>query len=197
MKINAIVGLVVVLTVLPLAAQSNSVGVWYSTAQIDDTEGLTFDDAKGDALSFNHFWTPSLSTEFAIHSLRSKAGVDVDGQRVLSAGKLKLRPITADVQWHFLRDSRFSPYVGAGVAYVLADDLSSEDFDLAGIGTVDIGNEFTWNANAGLDIWVYRSFGVAIDGKYIALEPDAKAAGGSEKLKLNPLVISAGVKFRF
>ena len=197
MRIKTIIALVVVLTALPLAAQSNDIGFWYSTAQLDDTDALTFDDAKGDAITFNHFWTRSLSTEFAIHSVRSKAGIDIDGERVLSAGRLKLRPVTADVQWHFLRDSRFSPYVGAGLAYVIADDLSSEDFDLAGIGRVEIDNEVTWNANVGLNIWVYRSFGVALDANYIALETDSKAATGSEKLKLNPLMISAGVKVRF
>ncbi len=197
MKVRAIVILAIALTALPLAAQSNDIGLWFSMAQVKDTGGLNFDDAKGDAISFNHFWGGSLSTEFTVHSLRSKAGVDVDGTRVLSAGKLKMRPITANVQWHLLRGSMVSPYVGAGLAYVTTSDLSSNDFDQAGIGRVKIDNTTTWNANAGVNIGIGRSFAVAVDGKYIALEPDATAAGSSEKLKLNPLVISAGVKLRF
>ncbi len=197
MKVQAIVTLAVALTALPLAAQSNDIGLWFSMAQVKDSAGLTFDDAKGDGISFNHFWGGSLSTELTVHSLRSKAGVDVGGTRALSAGKLKMRPIIANVQWHLLRGSMFSPYVGAGLAYVTTSDLSSKDFDLAGIGRVKIDNKATWNANAGVNIGIGRSFAVAVDGKYIALEPDATAAGSSEKLKLNPLVISAGVKLRF
>jgi outer membrane protein W len=197
MKIHAIVALAIALTTPPLAAQSNDIGLWFSTAQIKDTGGLTFDDAKGDGVSFNHFWRGSLSTEFTIHSLSSKAGVDFAGTRVLSAKKLKLRPITANVQWHLLRGTMFSPYAGAGIAYVTSSDLSSSDLDLAGIGTVKVGNKITWDANAGLNIDFGRSFAVAVDGKYIAYQPDAKANGLSEKLKLNPLVISAGVKLRF
>ena len=197
MKIHAIVALAIAFTALPLAAQSNDIGLWFSTAQMKDTSGFTFDDAKGDGISFNHFWRGPLSTEFTIHSLSSKAGVDIAGTRALSAGKLKLRPITANVQWHLLRGTMFSPYFGAGIAYVTRSDLSSSDLDLAGIGSVKIGNKATWDANAGLNIGLGRSFAVAVDGKYIAYEPEAKANGNSEKLKLNPLVISAGVKLRF
>ncbi|HSP13345.1 MAG TPA: OmpW family outer membrane protein [Thermoanaerobaculia bacterium] len=197
MRIHAVVALAVAFTAFPLAAQSNDVGVWYSTAQLKDTAGLSFDRAKGSGVSFNHFWTESISTEFAVHSIRAKAAIDVEGTHVLQAGKLKLMPVTANVQWHPMRESMFSPYVGAGLARVSSNDLSSSDLDLAGIGNVKIGNKMTWDANAGVNILIGRAFALAVDGKYIALEPDAKANGSSEKLKLNPLVISAGVKLRF
>ncbi len=201
MKIHVVVVVLVCLVALPLAAQSNEIGVWYSTAKIKATGDaggrLTFDNAKGYGVSFNHFWTGSFSTEFAASRLHANGGIDINGTRALSTGRLKLMPITADLQWHFAHASMISPYIGAGVAYVKADDLSSSDLDLAGVGPVKIDKKTTWNANAGIDIGLGKMFAVAVDGKYIKYEPDSSAAGTTEKLKLNPLVISAGVKLRW
>lgn len=197
MRIHHVIGLAVALATLPLAAQTNDVGVWYSTAQIKDSTGLSFDNAKGYGVSFNHFWTGSLSTEFSVSSLRANAGIDVAGTRALDAGRLKLMPFTANLQWHFARGSMFAPYIGGGLAYVSAKDLSSADLDTAGIGRVKIDHKASWDANAGVNIGLGKMFAVAIDGKYIKYEPDSSAAGTTEKLKLDPVVISAGIKLRW
>ncbi|HEX7422101.1 MAG TPA: OmpW family outer membrane protein [Thermoanaerobaculia bacterium] len=196
MRIHMI-GLALALATLPLAAQTNDVGVWYATAQIKDSTGLSFDNAKGFGVSFNHFWTGPLSTEFSVSSLRANAGIDIAGTRALDAGRLKLMPFTANLQWHFARGSMFAPYIGAGLAYVSAKDLSSADLDAAGIGRVKIDHKASWDANAGVNIGLGKMFAVAIDGKYIKYEPDSTAAGTTEKLKLDPVVISAGIKLRW
>lgn len=186
---------------LPLSAQSNDIGLWYSTATLSDTTAdgtsTNFDNGKGYGISFNHFWTGPLSTEFTATQLRSDASFDINGQRALDLGRFKFRPITANVQWHFARNAMVSPYIGAGLAYVTSDDLSSSDLDVAGIGTVKVGNKTTWNGNAGININVGHMFAVALDGKYIAYEPTSTGTGGSQKLKLNPTIVSGGVKLRF
>lgn len=201
MRIHVIVAMLLCLVALPLAAQSNEVGVWYSTAQLKDTGDaagrLTFDNAKGYGVSFNHFWTGALSTEFSATRLHADGGIEVNGARVLDTGRLKLMPITADVQWHFAHSSMISPYIGAGLAYIKADDLSSSDLNLAGIGAVKIDKKTTWNAGAGIDFSLFKSFALTVDAKYIKYEPDSSAAGSTEKLKLNPLMISGGVKLRW
>jgi outer membrane protein W len=192
-----VIGLALALATLPLAAQTNDVGVWYSTAKIKDSTGLSFDNAKGFGVSFNHFWTGPLSTEFSVSSLRANAGIDIAGTRALDAGHLKLMPFTANLQWHFARGSMFAPYIGAGLAYVSTKDLSSADLDTAGIGRVKIDHKASWDANAGVNIGLGKMFAVAIDGKYIKYEPNSTAAGTTEKLKLDPVVISAGIKLRW
>lgn len=201
MRIHSVLLIVAVLVALPLAAQSNDVGVWYSTANLGDTNGtdsrVTFDNATGFGVSYNHFWGGSLSTEFTASQVRADGGIEATGVRVLTFDKTKIMPVTADLQWHFLRGSMFSPYVGAGLAYVTMDDLTGSDLDLAGIGPVSIDNQFTWNAGAGVNINIGHSFAIAVDGKYIKYEPDASTAAGTTKLKLNPTQFSAGVKLRF
>lgn len=201
MRIQSVLLVVAVLVALPVAAQSNDIGVWYSTAKLGSTNEadsrLTFDNAKGFGVSFNHFWGASLSTEFTASQLKANGGIEATGVRVLNFDKTKITPITADLQWHFFRGTLFSPYVGAGLAYVTMDDLTGSDLDLAGIGPVSVDKKVTWNGNVGVNIGLGRMFAIAIDGKYIKYEPNASNATGTAKLKLNPKQLSAGVKLRF
>jgi outer membrane protein W len=130
-------------------------------------------------------------------SLRSDASFAINGQRALDLGRFKFRPVTANVQWHFMRNGVVSPYVGAGLAYIKASDLSSSDLDVAGIGRIRVGNKTNWDANAGLNFNIGPRFAIAIDGKYIPWKPTSTGSGGSQKLKLNPTVVSGGVKVKF
>ncbi|HSP35540.1 MAG TPA: OmpW family outer membrane protein [Thermoanaerobaculia bacterium] len=202
MRLHHVFVVVAVLAVaIPLAAQSNDVGLWYSTAKLgsadDNGARVSFDNARGDGVSFNHFWTGALSTEFSVYWLRAKGGIDVGGTRALSFDRTRIMPVTADVQWHFLRGTMISPYVGAGIAYVSMNDIRGSDLDLAGIGPVKVDKKLTWNGNAGVNIGIGHSLAIAVDGKYIKYEPEASGSGGTAKLKLNPKQLSVGVKVRF
>jgi outer membrane protein W len=201
MRIHCVVVLVLALCALPVMAQSNDVALWYSSARLGDTvsatNGLRIDDATGYGASFNHFWTSSISTELSAFWLRSDTGIDIAGSHVLDTGNLELRPINLDAQWHFARGSMISPYIGAGVTRVGAADLTNLDLDLAGIGKVKLDNSFTYNGNAGINLNFGHSLSFAADAKYIKWEPDAKSDVGTEKLKLNPLLLSAGLRWRW
>lgn len=198
----ALAALLLVAVALPLAAQSNDLGLWVAAAQVGDTdaEGVTieFDDARGFGASLNHFWTDRFSTEIGATALRSDdGGLSIDRQRLLRTGELKMIPITVAAQWHFNRHARFDPYVGAGVAYVLTDDLQSDDLDAVDIGTVEIDDGIGWVAEAGGTLAISNRFGVAFDAKYIRFRPDSGPPGDTVKLELDPLVLSAGVRIRW
>jgi len=201
MRIHCFLVFLAVVVSLPLAAQSNDVGVWYSTAKLGSTNGtdgrVAFDNARGDGVSFNHFWRSSLSTEVSLNWLRAKCGIDIAGARALSFNRTRITPITGDVQWHFLRGTMFSPYVQGGVAYVSMNDVTGSDLDIAGIGSIKVDKKLTWNAGAGINIGIGRMLAVAVDGKYIKYEPNATGTLGSAKLKLDPKQLSVGLKVRF
>ncbi|HEV7923075.1 MAG TPA: OmpW family outer membrane protein [Thermoanaerobaculia bacterium] len=203
MRKRLIFAALILVAALPLAAQSNDVGLWIAAARIHDTTDLTatlgFDDARGFGASINHYWTSHLSTELAATALKSKRGrISVDGVDILDLGELRLTPITAALQFHLARSSRFDVYAGGGAAYVLTDDLSSSDLDLSGIGTVHVEDGATWMANAGATFGFSERWGVAVDAKYIAFRPDSTVdAPESMRLDLKPLVLSAGVRIRF
>jgi outer membrane protein W len=86
-------------------------------------------------------------------------------------------------------------YVGAGVAFADADRFEFEDAE-TGDFSEPVDSEISWVANAGLNFNFTPSFGAALDAKYIPYE--ATAGDGEEQLNLeiNPLLISAGVRFR-
>lgn len=196
-------GIAVTFLALSLNAQTNELGVWAAASQVGDTnvEGseIAFDAGKGFGVSFNHFWTRSLSTEFSATALSHDGRITITGEPALDIGSLDLIPVTATVQWHFARGSLLSPYIGGGVSYVMADDLRSADLQQIEVDRVEIDSKVGWVAQAGLDIGLTTRFAIAADAKYIAYSPQSAAPGDPAPvdLELDPLIFSLGVKLRW
>jgi outer membrane protein len=126
--------------------------------------------------------------------------IALTGVNAFDVGSLDLTPITATVQWHFAqRTALLAPYVGAGISYVMADDIASDDLRLIGIERVEIDSGVALAGQAGLDIALGRGFAVAVDAKYIRYRPDSAPPGDPEtlELELDPLIFSAGLKLRW
>lgn len=212
MKVTNRILLVLIILAFPmaLAAQpANEVGVFINTAQFDelrevDEDGfeleLNFDENIGYGVNFTHFWSSNLATEFSAQQLSADAEITVSGPGLppisIDGGELEVMAYAATVQWHFARGSRISPYVGAGAAFVTGevsggDVIDGEDF------STDLENEFTWLANAGVNFGLTDSIALGLDAKYIAYEPQAEGDPDEASEALNPLVLSAGLKFRF
>ena len=205
--------LITLLAALPALAQTPidvSVFAAWVDAQGDTAfeEGLEadFESGTGFGVAVNWFWGNRLSTEFAASAVSLDAGLEAadegdneDEEFLIDLGSVDLTPITATLQFHFARDSRIDPYVGVGAAWVLAGDLESEDLDLLEIGEVEVDDEFTYLLNAGLGVHFTNTFGLYLDAKYIPLEPATRAAGDPEdvEIEINPVIFSAGLKFRF
>jgi outer membrane protein len=136
--------------------------------------------------------------EVGATALSQSGEISNDALDDIEIGDLDIIPITATLQFHFLKESAFSPYIGGGVAYILADDLDSGD--LIEVGPIEIEDEFTWALQAGANINLSRSFAIGLDAKYISYTPGAAPEENREDeidLDLNPLIFSAGVKFRW
>lgn len=203
MRTSFRLGFVVTLLALSLNAQSNDLGVWIAASQVGDTniEGseIAFDNGTGFGVSFNHFWAPKLSTEFSATALTHNGEIAIGGFPAFDIGSLDLIPITGTVQWHFARGALLSPYVGGGVSYVMAGDLESDELRQIEVERVEIDSKVGWVAQAGVNIALTPRLAVAVDAKYIAYTPDSGEPGDPEPvtLELDPLVFSAGVKFRW
>ena len=199
---------ILLLVATPAVAQNpTDFNVWISWADISGENEpepgikIDFESASGFGVSANWFLTPHLSTELGVLALKSDGTIDVEEfAEEIDLGSLDLIPVTLIAQFHFARDSRIDPYVGVGAAYVMADDLDSDDLDLLQVGSVEVDDEFTYVINAGLGLQVTSGFGIVIDGKYIALEPATRGEGSTEDeldLELNPLIVSVGLRWRF
>lgn len=185
----------------PVFAQNGELGLWVAASQVGDTRddeaNLAFDNGLGFGISLNQYWG-NISFELGATALTQEEEISADTIDDIEIGDLDLIPITAMLQLHFLRNSAFSPYIGAGAAYILADDLSSGE--LIEVGPIEIEDEFTWALQAGVNINLSRSLAIGLDAKYISYTPGAAPAENRDDeidLDLNPLIFSAGVKFRW
>jgi opacity protein-like surface antigen len=179
----------------------NELGVFISTSQFDDSEindagdifDVEFDEDMGYGVLYNRFWTGAFSTEFAYQKLGADLSVSFE-DIVADAGDLDLDVLSATAQFHFMRGGMFSPYVGGGAAYISGQAGS---IDQAELEDVDLESELDWLVNAGLNVNIGPSLGVYIDGKYISYEARGEDDPDDTALDINPLVLSAGVKWRF
>jgi outer membrane protein W len=194
---------------LPLTAAAQTtgntdVGIWISQSYFDDTVALfddverfefTFDEKTGYGLSVNRYLTPRVSTEVSVHRLGADMSLGVPDffTDEVEVGEIEVTAITGVAQYHFLSGRRVSPYVGAGAAVMMARFDAADDFE----GDLDIENELTWVANAGLSMNLTTTIALGLDAKYIPYS--ATASDGEEDLDIdvNPIVLSVGVRFRF
>lgn len=158
--------------------------------------------------------TPTVAIEYFVSdaiSLETIAGVtqhDVDGRGALDGATLvsdaKIVPATLTLKYHFRKDGRVRPYVGAGPSYfIFIDEKPGATTRALGATRQKMGDKLGAALQAGIDIPLSGT-GVAlsIDAKRYFLRPTATwYAGGTEVLKtrhkLDPWVISTGVAFRF
>jgi outer membrane protein OmpA-like peptidoglycan-associated protein/outer membrane protein W len=116
------------------------------------------------------------------------------GGAVLANGSVEYIPWTLSLQYHFLPESPFRPYVGIGPTYgwIMGDEPPDIDFDNdwgfgGGVG-VDLGYpESHWIVNAAVK---YISIGFEYDG------PTGDPYNG-DTLDIDPLIYSLSVGYRF
>jgi outer membrane protein len=85
-----------------------------------------------------------------------------------------------------------SPYVGAG------GNLGYFYGKSGGLDQLDLTTSFGWAAQVGIDVPLGGRGVFNIDGKYVALATDVKSNGTKlAHLKINPVVIGAGLGYRF
>lgn len=113
------------------SSQSNTVSVFVTALSVShsDQSGTDFDASYG--VAFNHMFNRHLSGELSVTSQRIRQSVSTFGTAgppVFAIYSDTLYPIDANVSYHFLTDSRWKPYVGAGVRYLNSTTYGSSSF---------------------------------------------------------------------
>ncbi|HEX6095684.1 MAG TPA: OmpW family outer membrane protein [Thermoanaerobaculia bacterium] len=189
----------------PLFAQDRNIHLTIWASQVD-MEGDTdlgdfeadFDEGNALGVSANYGINRWFSVEGSVFGIRSDATLGFEDAS-LDLGSVDLVPFTLGAQVHLLGDSRFDPYIGAGAAYVVADDLSSSDLDTLGLGRIELENQATYYLNAGVGIRIAGGFGITVDGRQIQYEPSSRSTttGVEQDLDLSPRLLSVGLRLRF
>jgi outer membrane protein W len=207
-----IVTAVALLVVAPssLFAQSRTstdVGVFIVNSSFSDTtfvDGtdkvkVEFSEKLAYGVSVNHFWTDQFSTELALQQLSADLNLSTEGVPVtINAGKIDAQSVTALGEWHFRRDARFSPYLGAGVARISGEfKLNDTLLEPGDPSKVDLESETTWSAAAGANIHLTDRLSLGLELKYIPWNPTEKGGIADDSIDVDPLTLSTGLRFRF
>jgi len=103
-------------------------------------------------------------------------------------------PPVVSLQYHPFPAAKFSPYVGAGLNYM----LFYGEKDLNGF-KVKLDDGFGYALQVGADVPLNARYNLNMDVKKVWFETDASINGGALKSKVNldPLVASVGIGYRF
>jgi len=161
-------------------------------------------------LDFSYYITKNIAAELIL-ALGTSHDVSITpgtGAVAKDLGSVNLLPPTLTLQWHFLPDQMFDPYVGAGLTYSrsLNQNLTAQ----TGLGNFPIKiDRNMWGPaiQAGFDINLQDKWLVNFDVKKIWLDTNVKlnlgATGGNmgwqkiDDLSIDPWVISVGFGKKF
>lgn len=144
-------------------------------------------------LGFTYFLTDHWAVEAILgatqHEVRAKGGAtDV------AVHETWVLPPIVTLQYRPMPNARVSPYIGAGVNYM----LFFEGKDRNGF-TVDLDDGFGYALQAGADIQIQGPWSLNLDVKKVGFTTDATINGGAltSEVNLDPWVVSVGLARRF
>lgn len=148
-------------------------------------------------VDISYFFTQNIATELIL-TYPQKHTVDiVSGPLSENVGTFKHLPPTLTLQYHFLPDGQFRPYVGAGINYTAISSVNLRS-NIAG-ATLGV-EKSSWGGalQVGFDVKLDQNLFFNLDIKKINIESDVMVNGvKSSHVKLNPLAIGAGLGWRF
>ena len=191
------------LTAAAVWVDPNSSGT-FNSANPNQPFDISFDGKLGYGIAANIFFGNAISLELAGSEVRPQATLRTRATGFTTAGNdLKMIPLTAVLQWHLFPNGRIDPYVGAGAAYILFDKLdNANDVGNIGVNRIDFKDDAGLALNAGLGIGLTNNLALTLDGKYVPLKSSATAVfatgpNTTTKVKINPVMFSAGLTLRF
>ena len=144
-------------------------------------------------LGLTYFFTDHVAVEAIAgttkHTIRAQGGATD-----IKVKETWVLPPVVSVQYHFAPAAKVSPYVGAGVNYM----LFYNDKDLNGF-KLKLDDGFGASLQAGVDVAVSGPWSLNVDVKKVFFKTDAvdTTNGVKSKVNLDPWVVSAGFGYRF
>lgn len=187
-------------------AQNNEVAAWLVDSElsestiVDDGDSAVFDfnEEVGYAISFNRFWTRSLSTEIALQRYDAEMSVTPEGLATFVVGELRVTSITLLALWHFNRDGIVSPYAGGGIARIGGEFEFVDDVEDPAPEMVSLRPENTWTIAGGASVRLTRQLALTGEVKYVPWDAREKHEPQLEDaVEVDPMTFAAGVRWRF
>ena len=135
---------------------------------------INVDDGYSLGFNITYMATPNIGIEL-LGAWPFSHDISLSG--VGTIGDTKQLPPTISVQYHFLPDSNFRPYVGLGLNYTFFFDESTE----GALSGSDLKLDDSWGlaAQVGMDFDVAPNWFLNVDVRYIDIDTKAKLDGVS------------------
>ena len=181
-------------------AQAHNAGDWllrFGASDVvpksDNHEIVKVDDALGATFNLSFMMTANWSIEL-LAALPYKHDIKLIGDGKVAS--TKHLPPTLSLQYHFVPNSSFQPYLGGGINYTKFFSEKTTGA-LQGVN-LSLGDSWGWAVEAGVDIMLNDRWFLNLDARYIEIETKAKLDGASiGKVKINPMVYGAHIGIRF
>ncbi|MRW94363.1 outer membrane beta-barrel protein [Duganella sp. FT80W] len=140
-------------------------------------------------VDISYFFTPNIATELVL-TYPQKHDVTLDGT---SIGSIKHLPPTLTVQYHFMPEATFRPYVGAGINYTTFSKVNL----LGGAASLE-HDSFGLALQAGADVAIDKHWSLNFDIKKVQIRSDVLAGGAKiSRVKVDPVLLGVGIGYRF
>ena len=163
-----------------------------SDAGLVPQDAVTLNNKVAPEVDFSYFFTKNLAAELIL-TYPQQHDVDLAGTGKI--GTVKHLPPTLTLQYHFLPDGQYRPYVGGGINYTKFSDVN-----LNAGGPLFLQSSSTGGAlQAGMDVKMGDRWYLNVDVKKLWIGTDVTTATGVKvtHLNLNPIVAGVGVGWRF
>ena len=196
-----IVAATATVVVFSSAASAYDKGDWLLRVGVGNVDpkssnGLVANVDSGTAVVFNgtYFFTPNIGFEIlAATPFSHDIKLVADGSKV---GETKHLPPTFSLQYHFVTEGVFTPYIGAGLNYTLFFD---EDTTGALSGSsLSLDDSFGLAAQIGADFDISDRMFLNFDVRWIDINTDATLDGAAvEEVEIDPMVYSLTLGWKF
>jgi len=168
-------------------------GAIFTAGGVDTTLDVKVNNDTIPSLGISYFLTDKVAVELILGTSKHTISATTAPTDTAVHDTWVLPPVLS-VQYHPLPAARFSPYVGAGVNYMIF--YSGEDRN--GF-KVDVDDGFGYALQAGADIAVSGPWSVNVDVKKVFFETTANINNGTLRsdVTLDPLVVSVGLGRKF
>ncbi|MDY7538315.1 OmpW family outer membrane protein [Undibacterium sp. RTI2.1] len=156
---------------------------------VGPADRLEVSDKTIPELDISYFFSPNIAAELVL-TYPQKHDVYLDGTNI---GSFKHLPPTLLIQYHFLPDAQFSPYLGAGINYTRISDVNL----LNGTGSLE-NSSVGLALQAGVDYKIDKRWSINADIKKVQIRSDVFISGAKiSAVKVDPLMIAVGLGYRF
>lgn len=150
------------------------------------------DEYSGE-VDFTYFFTNNIAAELILATSKHSVTATDTSIDDIDLGSVWLLPPTLTLQYHFMPETKISPYVGAGVNYTIFYNSKP-----GALVSTDYDNAFGLALQAGVDIEIFEDTYLNLDVKKLWLSTDLTAdAGGlgtvTADVDINPWIFGIGI----